>query len=101
MISHAPGIILICGPGPLVRRFLHQENDAENIVALKRTIRKFLNTLAVHIEGIIYPLIGLTHFFSCQCSFKFLQFRTKSQAEFQSCVTFITSPATVQFHEVV
>jgi hypothetical protein len=34
------------------------------IVAFKRTIRKFLNTVAVHIEGIGHPPIPyLTHFF--------------------------------------
>jgi hypothetical protein len=53
----------ICGPGQSVRRCLHRKIVLK-IVAFKRTIRQFLNTLAVHNEGIRHPPYAyLTHFF--------------------------------------
>jgi hypothetical protein len=41
------------------------------IVAFKRTLRKFLNKVAAHIEGLIHPPICLFEtLFSCQYPFR-------------------------------
>jgi hypothetical protein len=55
------------------------------IVAFERTIRNFLNTLAIHIEGVRHPTIRFFTLFSCQCpimdesisKWKLLQFSSK------------------------
>jgi hypothetical protein len=59
-MSPAPGKKLICGQGP----FFIKRTLLLKFLAFNRTIRKFLNTLEVHIKGIRYPPYAyFAHFF--------------------------------------
>jgi hypothetical protein len=50
-LIHAPGIKLICCPGPTVKRFYIDTANVVKIVAFKRSIRKFLN---IHNSGLYW-----------------------------------------------
>jgi hypothetical protein len=73
-LSHAPGIKLICGPGPKVKRFYIDKTNNFNIVVFKRSIITFLNIVAAHIGGQTHPPKCLFKpFFRVRMSLKPLQ----------------------------
>jgi hypothetical protein len=63
-------------------------SDFKGVTALKRTIRKFLNIVAAHTEGIGIPqYVYLKHFFSCQCPFNKFWILIKGSAIFPKTIS--------------
>jgi hypothetical protein len=70
-VEPAPGIKLVGGLGPQVKRFYVDITILLKNVAFERTIRNFLNIVAAHIEGLRHPPIYLFGtLFSRQFPFK-------------------------------